>query len=103
MARNPPWTRDELILALELYMRHRDLLPDSDHPEILELSQTLNSLFGTVARDAAIFRNANGVYMKLANFRAVNPRHTSLGKRGLSRGGHATEQVWMSFQHNLNN
>jgi len=44
MVRNPAWTRDELILALELYMRHRDRLPDSDHLEIAELSQTLNSL-----------------------------------------------------------
>ena len=97
MVRNPAWTRDELILALELYMRHRDRLPDSDHLEIAELSQTLNSLFGSTARDAAIFRNANGVYMKLANFRAVDPRHTSQGKRGLSRGGHATEQIWDEF------
>jgi 5-methylcytosine-specific restriction enzyme A len=72
MVRNPAWTRDELILALELYMRHRDRLPDSDHPEILELSETLNSFFGNSARDAAVFRNANGVYMKLANFRAVD-------------------------------
>lgn len=78
-------------------MRHRDHLPDSDHPEIAELSQTLNSLFGRTARDAAVFRNANGVYMKLANFRAVDPRHTSQGKRGLSRGGQTTEQVWDEF------
>lgn len=97
MVRNPPWTRDELILALELYMRHRDHLPDSDHPEILQLSETLNSFFGNSARDAAVFRNANGVYMKLANFRAVDPRHTSQGKRGLSRGGHATEHIWDEF------
>jgi 5-methylcytosine-specific restriction enzyme A len=58
MAENPASTRDELILALELYMRHRDHLPDSDHFEIAELSQTLNSLFDNIARDVAIFRNA---------------------------------------------
>jgi 5-methylcytosine-specific restriction protein A len=87
MARNPAWTRDELILALELYLRHRERLPDNDDAEIVELSAALNALFGKQAKDAALFRNSNGVYMKLANFRAVDPLHTSQGKRGLSRGG----------------
>jgi 5-methylcytosine-specific restriction protein A len=35
--------------------------------------------------------------MKLANFRAVDPLHTSQGKRGLSRGGYGTEEVWTEF------
>jgi hypothetical protein len=92
--RNPAWTRDELILALELYLRHRERLPDSDDAEIVELSRTLNSLFGDQAEDANLFRNPNGVYMKLANFRAVDPVHTSQGKRGLSRGGHGVGEIW---------
>jgi hypothetical protein len=89
MVRNPTWSRDELILALDLYLRHRERLPDSDDTEITELSQTLNSPFGEQANDAVLFGNRNGVYMKLANFRAVDPLHTSQGKRGLSRA--ATE------------
>ena len=97
MPRNPTWTRDELILALELYLRHRERLPDSDDAEIIELSQTLNSLFGDQAKDANLFRNPNGVYMKLANFRAVDPVHTSQGKRGLSRGGHGVGEIWEEF------
>jgi 5-methylcytosine-specific restriction protein A len=84
MAKNPTWSRDELILALDLYLRHRERLPDSDDAEIVELSRTLNSLFGEQAKDSSLFRNPNGVYMKLANFRAVDPLHTSQGKRGLS-------------------
>jgi predicted HNH restriction endonuclease len=101
MARNPPWTRNELILALELYMRHRDQLPDSDNPEIIELSQQLNSSFGDKAKDTTVFRNPNGVYMKLANFRAVDPRHTAQGKRGLTRGGRGTEKIWDEFSTSL--
>ena len=99
MARNPTWTRDELILALDLYLRHRERLPDSDDAEIVELSQTLNSLFGEQAKDAALFRNRNGVYMKLANFRAVDPLHTSQGKRGLSRGGNEVAELWEEFSN----
>lgn len=99
MARNPTWSRDELILALDLYLRHRERLPDSDDAEIVELSQTLNSLFGEQAKDAALFRNRNGVYMKLANFRAVDPLHTSQGKRGLSRGGNGVAELWEEFSN----
>jgi 5-methylcytosine-specific restriction protein A len=86
-----------LILPLDLYLRHRERLPDSDDAEIVELSQTLNSLFGEQAKDAALFRNRNGVYMKLANFRAVDPLHTSQGKRGLSRGGNGVAELWEEF------
>jgi hypothetical protein len=68
MARNPTWSRGELSLALDLYLRHRERLPDSDDAEIVEPSRTLNSLFGERANDAAWFRNRNGVYMKLAHF-----------------------------------
>jgi 5-methylcytosine-specific restriction enzyme A len=99
MARNPTWSRDELILALDLYLRHRERLPDSNDAEIVELSQTLNSLFGDQAKDASLFRNHNGVYMKLANFRAVDPMHTSQGKRGLSRGGAGVAELWEEFSN----
>jgi 5-methylcytosine-specific restriction enzyme A len=43
MVRNPTWSRDELILALDLYMRRRERLPDSDDPEVVELSRALNT------------------------------------------------------------
>jgi 5-methylcytosine-specific restriction protein A len=99
MARNPTWPRDELILALDLYLRHRERLPDSNDAEIVELSQTLNSLFGDQAKDASLFRNHNGVYMKLANFRAVDPMHTSQGKRGLSPGGAEVAELWEEFSN----
>jgi 5-methylcytosine-specific restriction protein A len=101
MARNPTWSRDELILALDLYMRHRERLPDSDDQELVELSRVLNALYGETARDASLFRNPNGIYMKLANFRSVDPLHTSQGKRGLSRGGYGTEKVWTEFSQRL--
>lgn len=99
MARNPTWSRDELILALDLYMCHRERLPDSDDPEVVELSRALNALYGERARDASLFRNPNGVYMKLANFRAVDPLHTSQGKRGLSRGGYEVAELWEEFSN----
>ena len=46
MARNPPWTQEELILALDLYLRRRDD-PDPRSTlaaDMVELSEILNQL-----------------------------------------------------------
>ena len=44
MAKNPPWTRDELILALDLYFRVGRKQVDPPHPEVIT-SGTLLSRF----------------------------------------------------------
>jgi len=95
--RNPPWSRDELILALDLYAHHRDKLPDHDSSEIIELSTILNKLSGPAGAEFEKFRNANGVYMKLANFRAIDPQHIAQGKQGLTRGGQGDREVWAEY------
>jgi hypothetical protein len=69
--RNPTWLRDELILALDFYLQYAGNPPQKGSPEIEELSDTLNRLgryLGIATPDR--FRNVNGVYMKLMNFRA---------------------------------
>lgn len=96
--RNPTWVRDELILALNLYLRHKGNPPQKDSAEIKELSATLSLLgryLGIATEDR--FRNVNGVYMKLMNFRRFDPVFTQSGRRGLSRGGQAEEEVWNEF------
>jgi len=95
--RNPTWVRDELILALDLYLR-LDGNPRRSSTDIEELSQTLNRLgryLGIATQDR--FRNVNGVYMKIMNFRRFDPVFTEAGRRGLSRGGQAEAAVWDEF------
>ncbi len=85
--RNPPWSRNELILALDFYLRHRASLPGKESIEIAELSQTLGDLRHLPDIDNALnFRNANGVYMKMMNFRRFDPDYLAEGKIGLVRG-----------------
>jgi 5-methylcytosine-specific restriction protein A len=96
--RNPTWIPDELILALDLYLRYAGNPPRKGSAEIDELSETLNRLgryLGIATEDR--FRNVNGVYMKLMNFRRFDPVFTEAGKRGLSRGGQTEEEVWSTF------
>lgn len=53
--RNPDWTRDELIIALDLYLRHRPSPPAKNSKEVLDLSDLLNRI-GTKLHGAAPLR-----------------------------------------------
>lgn len=92
---DPDWTWDEHVLALDFYFAHRQRTPDKASREIAELSSLLNRLAeraGVVRSDR--FRNANGVYMKLMNFRRLDPTFQAAGKVGLSRGAKGEQAVW---------
>jgi 5-methylcytosine-specific restriction protein A len=99
MARNPPWTRDELILALDLYFKVNPLHTSENHPEIKSLSVLLNKLPAQGhAADAKLYRNPNGVYMKLCNYLRLDPSYKG---KGLSRGGRLEETIWSEFSGDL--
>ncbi len=91
--RNPPWAEEELILALDLYLR-RGRLSAAD-PDVVNLSQVLNDLTIHSERpDEARFRNPNGVALKLANFAAIDPTYDN---RGMVRGSKRDAMVWDQY------
>ena len=93
--RNPPWTRDELLVALDYYLANpEDYFPPSGKG-LLELTAQIGKVakkLGLTGSDT--LRNANGVSMKLLNFRARDPSHNT---KGLSRGSKLEEIVWAEF------
>ena len=93
--RNPPWTPDELILALDLYFRFPPIQISQSHPEVIQLSEILNQLPVHSDRpDPSRFRNPNGVYMKLCNFLRLDPEYQGTGLRA---GSKKDEEVWNKF------
>lgn len=95
MPHNPNWTRDELILALDLYFRIDPARVSSDHPDVVALSGLLNSLpIHDENMLTGSFRNSNGVYMKLCNFLRFDPDYPG---EGLTRGSKLDETVWNEF------
>jgi 5-methylcytosine-specific restriction enzyme A len=97
---NPDWIRDELILALNLYLKHRSNPPGKSSREVVGLSKLLNRLGERLfppSERSETFRNPDGVYMKLMNFRSLDPQYTSSGKKGLTAGSRADEDVWKEF------
>lgn len=100
LERNPKWTRDELILALELYFRVNPVHTNEKNPEIIELSKLLNRLpIYTQSERGDNFRNPDGVYMKLCNFLRFDPDYKG---KGLDAGSKLEEQVWDEFYSNRN-
>lgn len=93
--RNPDWTRDEIILALDLYFSVNYSNVRKTDPRILALSDLLNRLpIHSDRPNAAKFRNPSGVYMKLGNLRRFDPTYTG---KGLKAGNKFEEEVWRDF------
>ncbi|WP_288407944.1 HNH endonuclease [uncultured Herbaspirillum sp.] len=96
--RNKAWSRDELILALHLYLNSQDAPLSKESREVKELSQFLNQMNHALGgAHSATYRNANGVYMKLMNFRRFDPHYKAEGKVGLTRGNKDEQYVWNKF------
>ncbi|WP_371038668.1 HNH endonuclease [Rhodosalinus sp. FB01] len=96
--RNPPWTRDELLVALDYYLRNPDDYFSPTGEGVLDLTAKISQVakaLGLTGSDT--LRNANGVSMKLLNFRAHDPNHDT---KGLSRGNKLEEVVWAEFADN---
>ena len=78
------WSRDELILALNLYLKLPFGKLHHNTPEIIYLSQLIN-------------RTANAVAMRLSNFASVDPYHKERGIKGLTGGVKQVEPIWNEF------
>jgi len=69
---NPSWTKDETILALDLYLKCGEKIPSNTDKRVIALSALLRSMKIHPATDTnESFRNADGVAFKLQNLRQV--------------------------------
>ena len=97
--RHPSWTRDELILALDLYTRYNPSRISKDHSEVVALSKILKKLpLHKKIPDRRRFRNPNSVYMKLQNFKACDPSCRAVG---LLHANKLEKNIWKEFSQNL--
>lgn len=89
---NPKWTREETILALELYLKYEGNIPSRVDEKVEELSALLRSLphYGPTSRMPS-FRNLDSVRFKLQNLRQV-----ATGK-GLGNVSETDRQIWKEF------
>ena len=78
------WTRDELLLAFNLYCKIPFSKTTSKNPAIIQLGQLIG-------------RSAAAVAMKLGNLGSFDPSLHSRGISGLTRASRADRQIWDEF------
>lgn len=79
-----PWTRDELILAMNLYCQLPFGRMHKGTPEIIALA-------------VAIDRTPSSVAMKLSNLASLDEAHQQRGVKGLSGAAAADRDIWDEF------
>ncbi len=102
--RNPAWSRDELTLALDLYVKTGGNPKAKDDSDLEALSAILNKIHrlnGGGGSDT--LRNRNGVYMKVMNFRASDSAYLDQGKVGMQRGNRLEGVLWAEYSDRLAN
>jgi putative restriction endonuclease len=87
MAERNLWTREELILALNLYLKLPFGKLHSGTPEIIHLAKLIGRTPGSVA-------------MRLNNFAAVDTYHQQRGIAGLPGGKKQVAPIWDEFVNN---
>jgi len=98
IGKNPDWTREEHILALDVYLRLHGTSYGAETPDIVALSEKLRRLAKLRGISGGeTFRNPAGVSMKMMNFRRVDPSYTAGGRVGLDRGSNLEVEVWNQF------
>lgn len=89
MSNNPQrlWTREELILAFNLYCKIPFGQIDQRNPAIVALADVLD-------------RTPGALSWKLANFARLDPALQARGIKGASHGSRAEVEIWVEFNAN---
>jgi HNH endonuclease len=87
MTTNRLWTRDELIIAFNLYCKIPFGQIDQDNPAIIALANIVG-------------RTPASLAWKLANFARLDPALQKRGIKGASHGSKGEVEVWDEFNNN---
>jgi len=83
------WTREQLMVALNVYHKLTFGQIHARQPVIIEFAEKLG-------------RGSNSVAMKLLNFASLDPALKLRGIKGLDNASTLDRDVWNEFHHNLN-
>ena len=85
--RNPTWTREDLIIAFNLYCKIPFGRIDHRNPQIIDLAKIIH-------------RTPSSVAWKLSNFARLDPSLQARGIKGASHGSKGEVEVWKEFNGN---
>ncbi len=88
MAKFPNWTREELILAFNLYLKLPFGKMHKGNANVIRLANILGR------------RTPDSVAMRLTNFASVAPYHQQRGVKGMDGGYRQVRPIWDEFINN---
>ncbi|GAA4411240.1 HNH endonuclease [Nibrella viscosa] len=91
MAKSPNWSREELILAFNLYLKLPFGKMHKGNPEVIKLATLLGR------------RTPDSVAIRLVNFANIDPYHQQRGVKGMDGGRKQVEPIWNEFVNNQEN
>lgn len=84
MATNNLWTRDEMILVLNLYLKMPFGKMHKGNPNVIKMAHLIG-------------RTPDAVAYRLANYASYDPQLKQRGISGMSHGGKKCEEYWNEF------
>lgn len=84
---NDLWTRDEMILVLNLYLKLPFGKMDRRNPDVIHLANIIG-------------RSANAVALRLVNYASYDPQLKQRGISGMAHGGKKCGEFWNEFINN---
>ncbi|WP_119789039.1 HNH endonuclease [Flavobacterium anhuiense] len=81
------WSREELIVVFNLYLRIEFGKIHHKNPDIIKLAKIIE-------------RTPDAVSIRLSNFASVDPFHQQRGVKGLGNGKRQVEPIWNEFFNN---
>ncbi|MDI6722453.1 MAG: HNH endonuclease [Candidatus Aenigmarchaeota archaeon] len=84
-----PWSRDELILAINLYCKLPFGKLHRHNPEVIKLAHLID-------------RTVNSVALKLVNFASLDPSLQARGIKGAANVSKLDREIWNEFSNNWN-
>jgi len=97
------WKIIELNILLELYENLNSGEMHKSHPEVIKCSKIIRNL--EINKDysdkSSVFRNPNGIALKLANFLYLDPNYAGKGMKGYSKLDKLVFEDYMNNQNEL--
>lgn len=87
MAKHLGWTREQLLIALRMYLRLPFGRLHGRNPEIVELANKIG-------------RTPNALAMKACNFASLDPVFLASNRKGLSGASESDRLLWSEFEGN---
>ena len=99
--RNPNWTIDEIIVALDAYHRYYPpTIPSNNSEEMRKLSDIITKLHQkSQGNTSDTRRSANSVHLKIMNFHTFNPDYSG---KGLPNSSELDGQIYRVFENDRN-